>query len=197
MKIMSDRKITIRPYREDDYINVRRICLATSEFPGLKNKAVQQFVLIAFCDYYIINEPQNCFVATDEHDNAVGYILCAENAEKWAGVLRDKNKTRVNRLMRPIIESVIGETLQYSSDYPAHLHIDILEDYQRIGIGALLMDELVEHLQNKHISGLMLSVSISNEKGRNFYVKYGYQTLCTSTHSVHMGIKIERQAFNP
>ena len=74
--------MAIRPYEAKDKENVQFICL-NSDGPDEFSEIGRHFLLTTYCDYYTEQEPENCFVATDENDNAVGYILCAENFDKF------------------------------------------------------------------------------------------------------------------
>ena len=73
----------IRPYQEKDRERVRQICLKNADC-AYAPEETKEYILLMFCDYYIEQEPENCFVAVDANDNAVGYIICAENYEKYA-----------------------------------------------------------------------------------------------------------------
>ena len=75
-------KMTIRPYKGKDKENVRFVCL-NSEGPCKSSKRGINFSLAVYCDYYIENEPFNCFVAVDENDKAIGYVISAENFDKF------------------------------------------------------------------------------------------------------------------
>ena len=74
--------ITIRKYEEKDRENLLRICIETSSLPTETNEDLD-FLNLMFNDYYAIVEPGNCFVAADDNDEAVGYILCAENFDRY------------------------------------------------------------------------------------------------------------------
>ena len=79
----------------------------------------------------------------------------------------------------------------WMKNYPAHLHIDIDSNYQRLGIGTRLMDALINHLKAKGVKpGLMLVVGATNEQGRNFYKKYGFKELAITKMGVAMGIDL-------
>lgn len=147
-------------------------------------------LLTTFCNYYIEQEPNNCFVAANEQE-AIGYIICAENAGNWAKTFREQYVDRLdNEDLKAFCRGTMNSPLQYASEYPAHLHIDILPEYQRIGIGSKLMDTLVQHLRGKRIPGLMLCVAPDNMKGRQFYNKYGFHVLTETQHEVVMGIRL-------
>jgi ribosomal protein S18 acetylase RimI-like enzyme len=188
--VKMEHSISIRKYQESDRAQVQTICLATGSDQATQNKAFQDMLLTAFCNYYIEQEPDNCFVATDGQ-KAIGYILCAENADVWAKNFQELYVDRMdNEAMKPFYSGIMNSPLQFASEYPAHLHIDILPEYQRMGIGSKLMNALVQHLKDKGIRGLMLSVACDNVKGRQFYKKYGFQVLAETPHEIVMGIQL-------
>lgn len=61
--------------------------------------------------------------------------------------------------------------------YPAHIHIDILPEYQRQGWGKKLMGAAVEHLRSVGKTGLHVGVSLENEDGERFYNKLGFKPI--------------------
>ena len=63
----------IRPYQEKDFDRVRKICLENAGDTRTEEQKI--FILSTYCDYYIEQEPENCFVAVNENDEAVGYIF--------------------------------------------------------------------------------------------------------------------------
>ncbi len=169
----------IRPYEEKDRESVRFICL-NSNGPCKSSGKEINYLLATYCDYYIEEEGINGFVAADENDNAVGYILCAENYDNFCKVFRRKYLTKISRRdMKHWLYAALSDFFQrkYKKIYPAHLHIDILPQYQRMGLGHMLMDALCQNLKSKGISGVCLTAGVKNEKGRNFYEKYGFTLL--------------------
>jgi Acetyltransferases len=146
---------------------------------------------VAFCNYYIEREPQNCFVAVNDEDEAVGYILCAQNANAWYDVFSKE-------YIQPIVEENANRFLEMScqsclaaaNEYPAHLHTDILPDYQRMGLGARMMETLIKHLREKGIPGLMLSVASDNAGAQAFYEKMGFCTITQAPNEIVMGIRL-------
>ena len=128
-----EHPILIRKYRESDREQVQKICIATATGPFARNKAFRLLLLTTFCNYYIEQEPGNCFVAANDQ-GAVGYILCAENADIWAKSFKEKY---IDSLPEDNLKAFcLGTTnspLKYATEYPAHLHIDILPEYQRKG----------------------------------------------------------------
>ncbi len=182
--------IIINTYSEKYHDQVQNVCIKTAPSVFTESEEMKQFLLTSFCNYYIEQEPTNCFTALDG-DTVAGYIICTENSLKWAedferiylNSIEDDNAINFHKSMMTL-------PLKYAKDYSAHLHIDILEEYQRGGIGFRLMDSLIEVLKAKNINGLMLVVNEKNEKGVSFYVKYGFQVLENAEGSVAMGIKL-------
>jgi len=183
---------TIRPYQPKDKENVRHVCTQTGPSAALREGPARTAQLATYCDYYIEREAQNCFVIAGGGDEAVGYILCAENYRRYRA-----------RFMREYLPRVKGLRLRlecwgaawlprwYAKKYPAHLHIDILPDYQRQGLGSQLMDALTARLRARGVPGVMLGVSAGNEKGRNFYKKYGFRQIGRAPGCVVMGLELK------
>lgn len=183
----------IRPYKETDREAVHNICLYC-DGPENYSESTKNFLFSTYCDYYIEKEPFNCFVAADEKDRAVGYIICAENFDKFIKTFKEEYFTRIpeeDTVSRFYASTSTVVQEKFKKDYPAHLHIDILYDYHRMGLGRKLMDALVSHLKEKGIKGIVLGVSAQNEKGINFYKKYGFRLLEETPDSLAFGIKLQ------
>ena len=58
-----------------------------------------------------------------------------------------------NEAKREIFEEIFNE--KFKDEYPAHFHINILPEYQRVGAGGKLINALFEHYRNKGIKGVM------------------------------------------
>lgn len=187
----------IRPYRETDKYNVQRVCLQTIKddmvFEGL-NRINAELFLAVYNDYYTEQEPENCFVYTDESDNAVGYIICAEDVKKWRKVFmkvyypKIKHRKFSDRAMA--LAEIAAHSL-FTHKYPAHLHIDILREYRGGGTGTKLVETLVNHLAEKEVCGLQLCVDNHNKKAIRFYKRCGFKTLANFGTGRAMGLKIE------
>lgn len=182
---------TIRTYQLKDREQVKKICLNTGADMPSKGEAFDDAMLQSFCYYYIEQEPENCFVAADERDDAVGYVICAADFDTW--------EQRFNELYLSVtandIAKIIGRTTidilrPFSKEYPAHLHIDISPDYQKKGLGKKLIDALIEHLKSRGVRGLLLNVSADNESGIGFYKKYGFTELKRGDVEVVMCIRV-------
>ena len=184
--------LIIRPYNEKDKENVRYICL-NSDGPCKSTKRGINFSLAVYCDYYIEREPENCFVAADENNKAIGYIICTEDFDVFKKSFLEEYYSKIAKWefkrRKSALRSIVSHE-KYKEEYPAHLHIDVLPDYQRMGLGHRMTDALLEHLKNKGVKGLMLTTWIKNKKGRGFYDKYGFSLLEETKNCAVYGIKL-------
>lgn len=166
----------IRPYTEKDKENIRHVCIETA---GCRDKddSEKQFILRLYCDYYIEKEPENCFVLADDNDDAVGYIMCSENFRSYKKNFRPylKDIADISFFKYLYANGEIIAHLPASKKCNAHMHIDILPDYQAKGYGSLMLDTLKNHLKAKHINGLMLVVGNHNKNAVRFYKKNGFK----------------------
>ncbi len=182
----------IRGYKESDKKAVQDICLYCDGYEEFSENT-KIFLLSTYCDYYTEREPENCFVAADDNDNAVGYILSTGNYDSFSYIFRNEYLPRIpeeDKTNRGYAVSSLVLPEKYKTEYPAHLHIDILGEYQRMGLGHRLMDALLEHLKNKGISGVMLSVNPDNAKGMAFYKKYGFEIIEELPDAAVFGMKL-------
>jgi len=184
---------TIRNYQEKDREHVRHVSIQTGPKQARQEGPARVTLLTTYCDYYIDCEPHNCFVIADDDDRAAGYIVGAE--DYWAYYKRFSQDYAPRTKGLPLYNRVecLGAAWLprfLMKKYPAHLHINILPDYQRMGLGSQLMDALTTHLREKGISGVMLGVAADNQKGRNFYHKYGFKKLIRIPMSVVMGLRL-------
>lgn len=191
--VLEVMKMTIRPYNENDKEDVRFVCL-NSEGPCKLSKRGRNFALAVYCDYYIDNEPENCFVAVDENDKAIGYVICAEDFDNFKEVYINEYYPKIGkweyRRRRSALRAIASQE-KYKADYPAHLHIDILPEYQHMGSGRKLMDALCDNLHKKEIKGVMFTVWHKNYNAIKFYEKYGFELIETKETSLVYGLKLK------
>lgn len=63
------------------------------------------------------------------------------------------------------------------AEYPAHLHIDLLERAQGRGFGRRMMERVMDQLRRRGAPGAHLGVSMMNTPAFGFYLKLGFQEL--------------------
>ena len=167
----------IRSFDEKDRENCRDICHKTATAPEyVKSK---DLVCLLYCDYYLDNEPDNCFVLADEDDNTIGYILCG--VDQWAfdkgmkPYLKKVRKLSFGQWFGHMVANLAEKGL--AKKYPSHLHIDILPEGQRQGYGTQLIKALEDHLRAVGSKGVRLGVGGSNTGAHAFYEANGYTLL--------------------
>ena len=84
----------------------------------------------------------------------------------------------------------ISEYEAYQKEYPAHLHVDILEDCCGKGSGTLLMHTLLDTLKKEHVPGIMVGVAKNNQRAFNFYQKMGFEILVEAEYGYILGQKL-------
>ncbi|MBE1874905.1 GNAT family N-acetyltransferase [Myceligenerans sp. TRM 65318] len=70
-----------------------------------------------------------------------------------------------------------GITPAELADHPAHLHIDLLPEGQRRGLGRRLLDTLRAALAERGVPGVHLGMDPANTGARAFYDAYGFHEL--------------------
>jgi len=183
--------VKIRKLERKDEEALIDICFITGD-PFLKKIFPNSYLFSLFwCLYYVWYEENNCFIAYDEKSKEViGYIFSTldtlEQEENFKRKMTPLIKQKLKELKiksiqsRIVVHFIINKPLtkkrkRLIMEYPAHLHINILPEYQRQGIGHRLMIAFEANLREKGISGFHLEVSAKNKLGINFYEKYGLE----------------------
>ena len=184
--------ISIRKYEEKDSENVKFACLNAEGYNSITDDDTANLVLHTFCEYYIEREPDNCFVVDDD-GRAVGFIISAESFEPYKKALHEEYCEKVKPLGEERYNWSKASTEiheKFKDEYPAHFHINILPEYQRVGAGGKLINTLFEHYKNKGVKGVMLCCSAANDVGLGFYKKYGFKVLEETKDDVAFGMKL-------
>ncbi len=185
---MKDKQMRVVPYEPSMADAIRQICLKTA---GDDLSPEQQtYILAMYCDGYLENGI--CYVLVNDENTPKGYILCEPDYGEY------------EKRMEPVLEQLhslppvfgamaAGEMAGYAayqSEYPAHLHIDILEECTHCGGGTMLMEALIRHLEGTGVPGLMLMVSAQNSRAIAFYHKQGFSVLDENSACITMGIQV-------
>ena len=185
--------MTIRPYNKKDFRYVQDICIATSQLSDEDTPINRAYLCALYCDYYLDNQPEFCFVAVDDNDIPVGYVLCSADCDDYLVKMED--------LYLPLVRKVnSGEFFKFNAlnkitqryirqGYTAHLHIDILEEYQSQGIGTQLIETLCDKLKESNVEGVYLICGIKNSEARAFYEHRGFDDIDYITGAVVYGKK--------
>lgn len=168
--------VRIRPYEGKDCACVQQICIETAG-PGFRETPIKKRAAVAaFCQYFITHSPEACFVAVDEGDIPVGYILCTPSFGRWCRYAPEQFLTGFPFGFLWSLGSMLG-AVPYLRKYPAHLHINLLPPYQRMGLGRQLMNALENALRKQECPGVSLCVSKHNHGAMRFYESCGFQVL--------------------
>lgn len=178
--------ITVRPYQEKDRSTVEQICIDTAGAGFRETPRRQKAAAAAFCRYFITHSPEFCFVAVDEGDVPVGYILCTTSFGQWCRYAPESFGTAFPFGFLWSVGSMLG-AVPYLRNYPAHLHINLLPPYQRMGLGRKLMAALEDALRQHSCPGVSLCVSQDNHGAMRFYERCGFQALGKHPGSVAYG----------
>jgi len=187
--------ISYRPCRRSDAAQVAEVIFRTGYMgEDLEGRFgdVRLFGLI-FGLYYVYHETDNCFVTVDDGSGrVVGYIIGTRDA---LGYGRRFARRMMWRIASRLIfwtswrhPKDIAEVLYWKrhddpasavapDGYEAHLHINLLPGYQRLGIGGELMRRFEERLSSAGVDGVYLHTSNHNAKAIPFYIKHGFSLL--------------------
>lgn len=171
--------MNVRKYQDKDKDNLRKICIETAA--PQKNERGEKLLTLLYNDYYTEHEKDNCFVLADENDNAVGYIISAENFDSYKKTFMKEYMPRIRKLsfshyLQKLLSLYTYEK-KYAKKYPSHLHIDILPGNTGKGSGSELIETLFAHLKAKGVKGVMLGVGYKNTRAIKFYQRHNLSVL--------------------
>ena len=179
----------IRPMRPVYLKEVEYVCRMTAG-PGCQRDPVLGYrIARMFSTYYVRECYDTCFVLVDDSDQVVGYILCEPDYKRYNKIFRKIDVPEIKKLDKASGRNAWLFPIPYTffgRKYPAHLHIDILDEYQNQGFGAKLMDALFTELKRRNVKGVMLQADIHNEGAVRFYKRLGFKMLSTKLKTATM-----------
>lgn len=186
---------TIRAYAPTDRDAVYDICVRTAERGGDARGLYCSDDLMpdVFAGPYVHLEPELAFVL-DDGTRPVGYVIGTSDTvrfvrryrEEWMPLLDGKYAvppdptTTRDELIRSLHfqpEHMLEPEL---ADFPAHLHIDLLPEWQGRGFGRALMLRLLATLASQGVQAVHLDMDPANTGARAFYDKLGFRQLVVS-----------------
>jgi ribosomal protein S18 acetylase RimI-like enzyme len=209
---MGNQLINIRRAVLSDLPYFYEICLKTGDEGKDASALFSDQYLIGhyYAAPYLVYQSGICFAAEFEY-RPQGYIIAVPDTasfgqwmeEQWLPPIRKhfqrpfpparskKEKEIIDCIHERKFPVDISEQ-PWLTDYPAHLHIDLLPGIQGKGQGRVLIDTLFNELARKGVAGLHLGVSASNASAIAFYKKMGFTVLKEHDWGLTMGAKCAR-----
>ena len=193
----------IRAFHPSDIGMLYKICLKTGNDGEDATDSINDEILGHFyAAPYAILEPELCFVLT-ANGFPCGYILGTANSVEFAQrcesewwprlreryVLPQEAETSSNAHMIRLIHQGYRAP-GISTDFPAHLHIDLLPGGQGQGRGRQMIEHFCDALRERDIPGLHLGVSRGNKRAMAFYLKVGFRIIDESAEDVTFGMRL-------
>ncbi|KAG6903501.1 hypothetical protein C0995_005524 [Termitomyces sp. Mi166 len=188
--------LTIRKATGADGAAVSRICLLTGD-AGKSAEHLHDYgelIGLTYAVPYLKLPTTWAFVLVDEAKNnaVVGYILGSKDtrayekyaAEDWWPVLAEKYPPSIAKTPADVRYTNLFRSMYTAPDAniafaAAHLHIDILEEYQGQGWGRKLISTAIEYLRGENIAGegVWLGMDPRNIEARGFYSRLGFKRI--------------------
>ncbi|WP_461083939.1 GNAT family N-acetyltransferase [Streptomyces deserti] len=183
----------IRPYRAEDRPALDDICVRTAH-NGQDSRpfyADPGIFPVIFAAPYVHLEPESAFVLDDGRGQAVGYILGTADTARFAEAFRTAWLPLVaDRYPEPsgppgTPEEALVRLLHHPermvlpelAAYPAHLHIDLLPEWQGRGHGRALMRAFLQALDDRGVPAVHLAMGTANTRARAFYDRVGFHEI--------------------
>jgi GNAT superfamily N-acetyltransferase len=144
-------------------------------------------------------EPGHCFVVDNGEGRAVGYIIGTADTSNFVKKYREiyipyleteglhppapdepfgwnENLPNALRFIMHSPENLLHEDEpQLLLEFPAHLHIDILPEFHKRGLGRKLIDTFDKEVKKEGAQGLHLVMAVANVEAAKFYQHTGWQ----------------------
>lgn len=183
----------VRPYRSTDREALFDVCVRTGDGGGDARHVYPDLELLPniFAAPYAVLEPELAFVVDDGAGHAVGYIVgtadtrsfVREFRQRWLPTLAHRYPAPVGPPRTPTDEMIAllhrpeRMIVDELAGYPAHLHIDLLPEYQRAGHGRALMTTFLGALRTRGVPAVHLGMVSTNTAARAFYDRLGFVEL--------------------
>ncbi|KAJ7684038.1 acyl-CoA N-acyltransferase [Mycena rosella] len=180
--------VIIRRATEADAPSLSRICLLTADAGASAESLHDHGELpgLVYAVPYVKLPTTWAFVLVDG-SKVVGYIVGSKDTrayEQYAGdhwwpaqaeeyppaaMLREADRKYANLLRN--MHTASDANITFS---PAHLHINILDEYQGQGWGRKMIQTAIEHLKEEGVKGVWLGMDPRNTGARKFYERLGF-----------------------
>ena len=153
---------------------------------------------------YVVFNPEWCWVLQEEN-RLTGYLMTTPDSIEfvqwmnlnWLPTIRmlypvssPSKLSRYEIWLRQLIHKD-ANVEDFVSDYPAHLHIDLLPKAQGKKTGSKLISPFEQKLIKENINGYHLAMSAKNSAGR-FYERVGMTILKQDSNVIFFGKKFNK-----
>lgn len=190
----------IRRASEADFPALSRICLETANAGTDATALYSDPALpgLRFVIPYARFAPEFAYVL-EQQGEVVGYAVAAPDTRAFEAELNRSWWPRLQQQYRDYtprapLDSKVLDAIhqpdeaaeQLVSQWPAHLHINLLPPAQQGGWGRKLIEQLLQALRAAGVPGVYLGVSLQNEKVCGFYQRLGFTPILRS-NAIYMG----------
>lgn len=195
----------IRPYRPADRAGLYEVCAKTADAGKdatglLSNDALWGDL---FAVPYAERHPDLAWIVEAEDGRVIGYIVATDDTDAFYGWFHDswwpavqssfarpaKVVSREDRMVDYGYSRAPGVE-QNATDYPAHLHINLMPETQGQGLGRTLVDTLFSELKRRGVRGLHLGIDPANTGAAAFYERLGMTRLPAESGGQTYGIRL-------
>jgi ribosomal protein S18 acetylase RimI-like enzyme len=185
----------IRSYRPADRAAVADVCVRTGDGGGDSRERFPDPDLLpsVFALPYVDHEPELAFVL-DDGGTAVGYVLGTADTpafvkwfrEEWLPPLTGRYPLPSDPPVTPLdwltglLHTPERMLVDEVADHPAHLHIDLLPEFQGAGHGRALMTAFLRALGEKGVPRVHLQMDPGNTRARAFYDRTGFHEIAVA-----------------
>ena len=194
----------VRPFETSDTAALYEVCLSTADNGKDASLVFTDPKILGevYVGAYLKFAPEGASVV-DVEGLARGYTLSvADTAEferlcdaEWWPALRERYPLgsfpagTEDEAVVAIIHNPPHRDPAILHDYPAHLHIDLMDEVQGIGLGSSMMKSLLEAQRAAGVRGIHLDVSSTNTRAIGFYKHLGFTDLQYLHDSTLMGLR--------
>ena len=200
---------SLRKAQWADYAALNRVCLLTGDSgrDATAREDDPDLLGLIYAVPYQVFSPDFAFVVQGP-EGVCGYVLGTPNSERFYGRLgREWFPPLAKRLRDPGPDEGLWVGSDWARraihhpeyvnppvlrDYPAHGHIDLLEEARGRKIGSRGMRLMMQRLAATGISGMHLQVSPSNFGALSFYQTLGFSRLEHETLPAHTAFMVTK-----
>jgi ribosomal protein S18 acetylase RimI-like enzyme len=151
---------------------------------------------------YIVGEPDLALVVADR-DGIAGYCLATADTRAfeawceahWWPSLREQYPLPADESPDGELVALIHAPARSPDDvvreFPAHLHIDLLERTRGLGLGRTLVERQLAALRDRGAPGLHLDVAADNPNAIAFYRHLGFREVHRRSSSILMAMRLD------